>query len=95
MRRAQGISVNTIIITAIALIVLVVLIAIFSGKMGIFSKEISDQTAGKADCVLDLYGDWITPSQCQEEGGYAYPNPLMDAEAMSQGGTLVCCVWED
>jgi len=37
--KSQGISLNTIIIAAIALIVLVVLVAIFTGRMGIFIKE--------------------------------------------------------
>ena len=35
-KKAQGLSINVIIIVAIALIVLVVLIAIFTGRLGIF-----------------------------------------------------------
>ncbi len=34
MKKAQGLSLNVIIIAAIALIVLVVLVAIFTGRMG-------------------------------------------------------------
>jgi len=45
-KKAQGISINVIIIAAIALIVLVVLFAIFTGRMGLFGKGV--QTA--ADC---------------------------------------------
>jgi len=40
-KRGQSISINTIIVAAIALIVLVVLIAIFTGRLGIFSKGIA------------------------------------------------------
>jgi len=41
-KKSQGLSVNTIIIAAIALIVLVVLIAIFTGRFGIFSKSLDE-----------------------------------------------------
>ncbi len=44
MKKAQGISINTIIIAAIALIVLVVLIAIFTGRIGIWGQGIDDAT---------------------------------------------------
>ena len=49
MKKAQGLSVNIIIIAAIALIVLVVLVAIFTGRLGIFTKglqETGDPTKG-------------------------------------------------
>jgi hypothetical protein len=41
-KKAQGISINTIIIAAIALIVLVVLVAIFTGRLGIFGREVGE-----------------------------------------------------
>ena len=47
MKKAQGISINVIVIAAIALAVLVVLLDIFTGKIGIFSKEV-----GKTDNCL-------------------------------------------
>ena len=43
-KKAQGISINTIIIAAIGLAVLVVLFLIFTGRLGIFNKGI-DETA--------------------------------------------------
>ncbi len=39
-RKGQSISINTIIVAAIALAVLVVLFAIFTGRLGIFSKAL-------------------------------------------------------
>ena len=42
-RRAQGISINMIIVAAIALIVLVVLVAIFTGRMGNFGRQLTGQ----------------------------------------------------
>lgn len=41
MRKAQGLSLNVIIIAVIVLIVLVLLIVIFSGKMGQFRTGVS------------------------------------------------------
>ena len=42
MKKAQGISMNVIIIAAIALIVLVILSMIFIGRMGSFSEASED-----------------------------------------------------
>ena len=41
-KKAQGISINTIIIAAIALIVLVVLVAIFTGRIGLFGRQVGE-----------------------------------------------------
>lgn len=41
-KKAQSISINTIIIAAIGLAVLVVLFAIFTGRLGIFSKGVQE-----------------------------------------------------
>lgn len=41
-KKAQGLPLNTIIIAAIALIVLVVMVAIFSGRIAIFSEEVEE-----------------------------------------------------
>jgi hypothetical protein len=38
MKKAQGLSLNVIIIAAIALIVLVVLVAVFTGRMGVWTE---------------------------------------------------------
>ena len=40
-KKAQGISINVIIIAAIALIVLVVLVAVFTGRFGMFAGGVS------------------------------------------------------
>ena len=55
--KAQGLSLNTIIIAALVLIVLIVLIVIFSGKMGSFVTNVESCTAKNgvlnADSTLD------------------------------------------
>ena len=46
-KKAQGMPINVIIIAAISLIVLVVLVAIFTGRIGLFGQKVSE--TGK-DC---------------------------------------------
>ena len=41
-KKAQSISINTIIIAALGLAVLIVLFAIFTGRIGIFSRGVQD-----------------------------------------------------
>ncbi len=57
MKKAQGISLNAIIIATLALLVLVVLAMIFTGRIGIFTKETkSCATLGNnARCVADAF----------------------------------------
>ena len=47
-KKAQGLSLNTIIIASLVLIVLIVLILVFSGRMGIFNLGLNDATDNKA-----------------------------------------------
>ena len=44
IKKAQGISINVIIVSAIALIVLIVLIAVFTGRIGIWGQDITKVT---------------------------------------------------
>ena len=50
-KRAQGLSINVIIIVAIALIVLVVLIAVFTGRMGSFVGGVDETTTCDNTCA--------------------------------------------
>lgn len=51
MRKGQGLSINTIIIAAIALLVLVVLSVIFIGKVGKTRVEMDRCETAKGICV--------------------------------------------
>jgi hypothetical protein len=53
MRRAQSIALNTVIIAALALLVLVVLALIFSGKIKIFGNATRDCKNMGGDCERD------------------------------------------
>ena len=45
--KAQGLSLNTIVIAIIVLIVLVTLIAVFVGALGLFTKDITKDCTNK------------------------------------------------
>jgi len=49
-KKGQSISINTIIVAAIALTVLVVLFAIFTGRLGIFSTGVKDTDTCAQKC---------------------------------------------
>ena len=93
MRKAQGLSINVIIVAAIALVVLVVLIAIFTGRMSIFGSELSEQNTGTATGE-EIEGDWLDPVSCEEADRTPFYQPLKDREEYSEGGTKVCCLRE-
>lgn len=48
MKKAQGLSMNVIVVAALALLVLVILAVIFIGRSGVFAKDVS---ACKGNCV--------------------------------------------
>ena len=57
-KKAQSISINTIVVAAIALLVLVVMIAIFGGRIKIFGSEAwSCVNQGGVDCYPSCSGD--------------------------------------
>lgn len=65
-KKAQGISINVIIVAIIALLVLVVLTVIFGGRMGLWNQQIDQQTTK----CLDQTDALIRPfSECPE--GYS------------------------
>ena len=51
MKKAQGLSMNVIIIAALALIVLVILAVVFMGRMGVWGTEIDSCTNNGGRCV--------------------------------------------
>jgi hypothetical protein len=78
MAKGQGISINVIIIAAIALLVLVVLSVIFLGRIGLFGTKslacidqggscvlVSDLVAGQCPAGQVLYTAWT----CPQSGG--------------------------
>ena len=57
-RNAQGLSISTIIIAVIGLIVVIVLIAIFTGRIGGFSKglDTAETDVKRCDTLCEVQG---------------------------------------
>ena len=75
-KKAQGLSLNTIIIAVLVLIVMVVLIVIFSGKIGEFGT-------GTKACPGECAG---LISECQNNIGYK-----LESCEKESATTPICC----
>lgn len=63
MKKAEGLTMNLIVVSAVALVVLVVLVAIFTGRMGGFTSDVDSST----QCVSGFGGQCISRQQAQDE----------------------------
>jgi hypothetical protein len=94
MKKAQGMSMNVIIIAALALIVLVILAVVFMNKMGGFVTETDTCENNGGRCV---YGAPIGSNPCGEyevrKTGRNYMCPGNDPDTDEDNG--ICCVGVD
>jgi len=90
MKKGQGLSITTIVVAAIALLILVVLVAVFTGQFGGFTLGVQDCQAKAGACY----------DSCNDPGAQSSGNtallpgrtscskiPKVDGE-----GNQVCCV---
>ena len=70
-KKGQSISINTIIIAAIALAVLVVLFAIFTGRIGKFSTGVNNAASCFDTCSsvgMERDANIVDPGNCVSDG---------------------------
>ncbi len=71
MKKAQGLSVNIIIIAAIALVVMVIVVMIFAGKMSGFVDTSESCSSSNGQCVpsedCDEQYQKIIDADCENE----------------------------
>jgi hypothetical protein len=84
-RKAQGLSLTTIIIAAVGLVVLVVLVAIFTGRMSLFGLGIS-KVARTELAGLQIDYDECHPSRGMER---LFLKALDDAEDESEEAVVL------
>lgn len=91
-RKAQGLSLNVIIIAVIALLVLVVIVWIFSGKSSQFAKGVASCESKGGTC-------YETETECRAAGPYVGQAPddvSCDNEKSnppnSPGDGIYCCL---
>jgi hypothetical protein len=85
------ISLTTIVVAAIALVVLIVLIAIFTGRINIFGKQYDTQTGDVQARVCNVGGGVFVakvPGTCPAGG----PSHFDDSKSwIDCGGDQACC----
>lgn len=95
-KKGQSISINTIIVAALALAVLVVLFAIFTGRIGGFSKGVGETASCENSCrALGMRFDTleggsieISAKNCRDDTSKTYvPGSYTDVKS----ATAVCC----
>ncbi len=88
-KKGQSISINTIIIAAIALAVLVVMFAIFTGRLGGFTKGVQDTDTCLQKCTSLNMASGSNPTS---EASKACTDGQYVAGVYSDGKFGCCCV---
>ncbi len=94
-KRGQGLSLNVIIIAALALIVLVVLVVIFTGRIGVFERGVGEE--GDAELVkMRIQYDDCRPTASGEanfktEFGRAQSTDQKEAARVQFNGVIERC----
>ena len=65
-KKAQGLSMTTIVVAALALLVMVVLALVFTGRMGDFSTGV--KSVGTCDQACIAAGFGISGGECEDDG---------------------------
>jgi len=83
MRKAQGMPLNTIILAALALVVLFTLLYAFTGQTKIFSKNIGGCLTKGGKCASSIDG-----KQCKDN----YPISIYVSDDCPQDPKNLCCL---
>ena len=67
MKKAQDLGINTIILAAIGVLVLIILIAVFAGNMGKQNKNIRSATNGAQSVINTIGASGVTPSKLTQD----------------------------
>ena len=91
-KRGQGLSITVIVAAVIALIILVVLIGIFTGRLNIYSSGVNELTTCKNTCMNIGYDDSgaLPKGDCKKfikDKGRVIPGTFGDVEE----GKECCC----
>ena len=92
-RKAQGLSITTIIVAVIGLIILVVIIAILTGRMGIFSAGLESAASCENACkALGLVkSPFDTKTTCKSTAEIKYQQMPGKYSDVPEGEDNVCC----
>lgn len=94
-KKAQGMSLNVIVVAVIVLIILVVLVLIFSGKLKIFGSKTSETTSQYDSNKCEVPGTnnecSSDSADCQSKGGSYREIDGGYADCQSSWKGIQCC----
>ncbi len=91
-KKSQGLSLSTVVIAALALLVLVILSVIFVGRMGNTSDKSRDCVQQGGSCYSIEDG---TTCQTHDDALVLHPNGVCQVEssgAMKADDSKICCI---
>lgn len=97
-KKGQGLSMNFIVVFAIALIVMVIIIGIFASRANEGNQGLQSCEARNGICVEDSCGSGATPVNSRQlpSGSKVSNIPLVGAKCYQDDGTIrqetVCCL---
>lgn len=94
-KRAQGLSITTIIVAVIGLIILVVLIAIFTGRLGAFGKGLEEQEKFGKKCEEFNNDPTVRDAFLQRKGVVCPRDYIEQVSSDSIATGRKCCVEPD
>jgi len=90
-KRAQGLSITTVVVVVIALIVIVVVVTILTGKLGFFSSGVEGISSCENTCerlgALGFLDE--SESECKRFTNYKI---IKKVSGISEGN-VCCCYW--
>ncbi len=89
-KKAQGLSINTIIIAALGLAVLVILFAVFTGRIGLFNKGVNELETCSQKCATlgtSYLSSQMDARACTSNNG----NYIIGKYSDVAEGTVCCC----
>ena len=98
LKKAQGISLNVIVIAAIALIVLLVIVFIFTGRIKVFGSTISSCTSQNGVCETPDLGtncfdtDKDPPVYQKQEGCTCKAGSTEKTNTDCEKQQQICCI---
>jgi Flp pilus assembly protein CpaB len=84
MKRAQSLTITTVVIAILAVLVMAVLFFVFTGRMGLFTQE--TKTCPSGPCVAE--------ADCTAAGGTVLPGEYLDptTKRACAPGTVCCSI---
>ncbi len=91
MKKAQGLSLNYVVVGVIALVVLVVIVLVFTSGMRKTNENLNQAVKNcKEFAQSGETAEWMTEEECKQQQNYRI---IMNAKDQPDHMGMVCCVF--